>query len=204
MAPAKAIWIKKSNLVTHEAREKSLDSASCEVNSAFHRAQPRLSREVKAKTPLCADNEANISSLSLPTWSAKTVLSRKARTRAPLSANDLYHEANIEAPLDANSEATPTSLKVGALQCRAKLASTGRAKATASPCEANSSGEAILALSTTMKLAFKAKPRVFQPKKANIQPPQFSVLDHLDPANIDLREYLSNKRKFHPDEPIHI
>ena len=127
-----------------------------------------MSRETKVKAPLCADNEANAISLPLTTLSAKTVLSRKARTRALLSANVLCCDPNIEAPLGASSEATPASLKVRVLLWGAKLTSTGRAKATASPREANSSGEAILASSTTKKPAFKAKPRVFQSKKTKI------------------------------------
>jgi len=49
------MWIAKS-LFLSEAREKSLDKASIEANSTLCRVQPRLSREVKAKAPLCANS----------------------------------------------------------------------------------------------------------------------------------------------------
>ena len=56
-ASAKTIWIKKSNLASYEARDSSLDSASCKAKivsdyktiSALHRAKPDLSCEAKAK-----------------------------------------------------------------------------------------------------------------------------------------------------------
>ena len=119
IASAKAIWIKKkSNLASCKAKERSLDSASCEANSALHRAQSRLSHEAKDKAPLSADSEVNVASLPLPALSAKIVLSRKAKTRTLLSANVLWREANIEAPLGANSETTSASLSQStAMQC---------------------------------------------------------------------------------------
>jgi len=57
---------------------------------------------------------------------------------------------------------------------------------------------------TAKKKASKAKSRAFQPKKANIQALQVSVLDRLGLANTDLREYLSNKQKLHSEDPIHV
>ena len=152
---SKAIWIEKSNSTSCEAGEKSLDSASCEANLALRKAQPLLSHEAKAKAPLCADNEANIISLPLPVH----------------SANVPNREVNNETPLGANSEATPTLLSDRALPCSAMFASTGITKAIASLREANSLGEAILTSPTAKKLASKAKPEAFQPKKANIQLP---------------------------------
>jgi len=64
IANAKTIWIAKF-VVSCDARDKSLDSASCEAkivydcktNSALHRAQPCLSREAKVKA-LYANSEA--------------------------------------------------------------------------------------------------------------------------------------------------
>jgi len=79
-------------------------------------------------------------------------------------------------------------LQLCSKQEQCKLASTGRAKATAH--KVNSSVEVILASPTARKPAFKTKLMAFQPKKANIQPPRVSVLDHLSPAIIDLQEYL--------------
>jgi len=47
----------------------------------------------------------------------------------------------------------------------------------------------------TRKKALNAKLKVSQPKVANIKSPGVSVMDRLVPANTDLRDYLSNKRK---------
>jgi len=63
----------------------------------------------------------------------------------------------------------------------------------ASPCEAKSSGEAILASPITKKKAVKAKLRAFQPNRANNQSSRVFVLDWLVPVSTDLRDYLSNK-----------
>ena len=84
------------------------------------------------------------------------------------SANVLSYKVN-KAPLGANREATATSLKARALPHKSKFASTSRTKAIASLREVNYLGEAILASPTMKKLASKAKPRAFQPKKSNIQ-----------------------------------
>jgi len=99
------MWIAKSDLVSNKGREKYLYKASCEANSAVRGVQPRLSCEAKAKAPLCADNVVDTALLSLPTLSARKVLSCKARTKALFSAIDLSHEAKNEAPLSASSEA---------------------------------------------------------------------------------------------------
>ena len=64
IASAKAMWIAKF-AVSCEARDRSLNSASCEAKIvsngktilALHRAKPRLSREANAKV-LCANSEA--------------------------------------------------------------------------------------------------------------------------------------------------
>ena len=61
-ASAKAMWIAKY-LVSSEAREKSLDKASGEANSALCRAQPRLSHEAKTKAPLCVDSITDAAAL---------------------------------------------------------------------------------------------------------------------------------------------
>ena len=176
IASAKAIWIAKSDLVISEAKEKSLDKASCEANSALCRVQLYLSREAKAKAPLYADSVADVASPPLPALSAKKVLSRKARTKALFSTNDLICEAKNEAPLSARSEAISISLKERAMLRKVKLSFKGKAKTVTSPCEANSSGEAILASSTAKKATFKARPRAFQPKQANSQLLRVSVL----------------------------
>jgi len=47
-------------------------------------------------------------------------------------------------------------------------------------------------------------PIAFQPKQAGSQPPWVSVLDRLSPANTDLWEFLSNKRKLRSEKPVHI
>ena len=159
-----AIWIEKSN----SGREKSLDSASCEANLALRRARPRLSREDKAKAPLCAESKANTASLPLTTVGAKTIPGRKVRTRALHSANDLCNETNLEAPLGARV----ASLKARALLCSAKLASKSRTKVASSLREVDYSGEAILASPTAKRDAFKAKPRAFQPIKADSNLPE--------------------------------
>ena len=74
----------------------------------------------------------------------------------------------------------------------------------ASQGEATLSGEAILASPIAKRKAFKAKPRVSQPKEVSYQSLRVSVLDRLDPVNTDLRDYLNNKRKLRSEEPIHI
>jgi len=140
----------------------------CEANATLCRVQPRLSCEAKAKALLCAKSIADSASLPLTVLSAKKVLSREIRTKAP-SANDLIREVKIEASLSANSEAISTLLTRRTLCNRAKLAFKGRAKTVASPCEATLSGKSILASPIAQKKVFKAKPRVSQPLQANIQ-----------------------------------
>ena len=76
-------------------------ASSYEVNSTFYRVQPCLSREAKAKAPLCANSIADSASLSLPARSAK-VLSREARNKA-LSAKDLNLEVKDEALLSVTA-----------------------------------------------------------------------------------------------------
>jgi len=110
-------------------------ASSCEANSTFCRVQPRLPREAKAKTPLCANSVADSVSLSLPAPSAK-VLSREVRTKA-LSAKDLSREAKDEAPLSANSETISASLEIASLKgkslhSKTKLTFKGRATTVAS------------------------------------------------------------------------
>jgi len=146
-----------------------------------------------------------LDSLSLPltTLSAKNVFSREAKTKA-LSAKDLSPEIKNEAPLSANSEAISASLIGRTLRSRAKLTFKGRAKTIASSCKATLSGETILASPIAKKKVLKAKPRVSQQKQANIQFSRVSVLDQLDAGNTDLRDYLSNKRKLHSEETVHI
>jgi len=75
-------------------------ASSCKANSTLCRVQPRLSRKVKAKAPMCANSVADSVSLPLTALSAKKVLSREARTKE-LSAKDLSRETKNEAPLSA-------------------------------------------------------------------------------------------------------
>jgi len=131
--------------------KKSLDKDSCKANSDLHRVQPRLSHETMAKIPLCANSVVDEALLPLSAVSAKKVLSRKVRTKAVISPDDLRREAKNEAPLSASSEAILASLKERTLLRRAKLTFKGRAKIVASPCEANSSSEAIPASLTAKK-----------------------------------------------------
>ena len=95
---AKAMWIAKS-VVSCNARDRSLDAASCEAKiisdcktiSVRHRAKPRLSREAKAKALMCAKSIADSASFPLTVLSAKKILSRETKIKA-LSAKDLSRE----------------------------------------------------------------------------------------------------------------
>ena len=111
-------------------------------------------------------------------------------------------------PAQPHSGANIVSLKAPAQCYTASFAFSSEAKASyansASPCEAQSYSEAILTSPETKKKAFKARRRVFQPKRATIQSPQVSVLDRLGPVNTDMRVYLNNKKKFRSEEPVHI
>jgi len=69
-ASAKVIWIEKF-IILCEARDKSLDSVSCEAKivsdyetiSALHRVKPRMSCEAKTKA-LCSNSEATATPLT--------------------------------------------------------------------------------------------------------------------------------------------
>ena len=142
IASVKAIWIKKSNSVSCEVRDKSLDSASCEATivsdltiSAFHKAKPRLSCEAKAKAPLGANSEATTASSAL--LRSAIVLSRSAIAKAPSGANIeattasevLSREARTKAPIGANRKVIAASFKSKVLLNSAKLAYSCRGKA---------------------------------------------------------------------------
>ena len=165
----KAMWIAKS-VVPCEARDRSLDSASCEAKivsdckiiSALHRAKPHLSREARTKA-LCANSEAIVAPLTSSALLGSARLAASDKTKV-LSAKDLSREIKNEAPLSANSEAISASLKGRTLRNRAKLVFKGRTKTVASPCETTLSGEVILASPIAQKKVFTAKPRVSQPK----------------------------------------
>ena len=174
-------------------RTKALSAqiaSPCEANSILRRVHPCISREAKAKAPLCANSVTASVSLPLPAPSAND-LNCEPKTKT-LSAKDLSHEAKDKAPLGINSEAISASLKERALLSKAKLAFKGRAKTIASPCEVTLSGETILA-SPTAKKAFKAKPKASQPKGANFQSPRVSVLDHLGGSSYHRLERLSEQ-----------
>ena len=115
---------------------------------------------------MCENSVADSVSLSLSAPSAK-VFSREARTKA-LSDKNLSRDVKNEEPLSANSEASSASLKRGTLRSRAKLGFKDKAKTVSLPYEATLLGEAILPLPIAKKKLFKAKPRVSQPKQANI------------------------------------
>jgi len=117
-------------------------------------------------------------------------LAASDKTKA-LSAKDLSREVKSEAPLSANSETILASLTRRTPRNKAKLAFKGRAKTVALPYKATLLGEAILASFIAQKKVFKAKPRVSQPKQANIQFFRVSMLDQLDPGNTNLRDYLT-------------
>jgi len=110
-ASAMAIWIAKT-VVPCKARDRSFDSASCEVKivsdcktiSALH----RVSREARAKA-LCANNEATAAPLTSSALLSSARLAASDKTKA-LSAKDLNREVKNEAPLSANSEAISASL----------------------------------------------------------------------------------------------
>ena len=129
---------------------------------------------------------------------AQPRFSHEAKGKAPIgaiseavvasltAAKTLSHKVRVEAPSSANSK--DISLEKKALSAHITLPSS----------------EAILttppARRKTSKAKFKTKPKIFQPIRANLQRPRVSVLDQLGPANIDLQEFLSNKRKSHPEE----
>ena len=153
---SKAIWIKKSNLASCEAKKslvlashEATEVSNCETDSALHRAQLHHSREAKGKAPIGANSEATAALLKTKESlsSARRTLSRKAR---------------IESPLSANNEATITLLKTKS----ALKASPGEAK----PCgEAKHCREAIIASPATRSKASKAKFNAFQPQWTCIQ-----------------------------------
>ena len=105
----------------------------------------------------------------------------------------LCREARGKTRLSANSEVLLTSLAGRTLHGRAKFTSKGRTRKVASPCEANPSGEATLALPIVKRKAFKARPKASQPNRANFQSLRVSVMDRFGPLNTNLRNYLSTK-----------
>ena len=146
------MWIEKSTSASREAK-RSLVSTSgeahmvsgCETTLAFHRAQSRFSREAKGKALISAITEVVVASLSV--------------------AEALSSEPRIEAPFNANSEATSVKIK-------AILNSTKELSAKiASPYD-----EAILTSHPTRRSSSKAKsrvkPKTFHPFMANFQPPR--------------------------------
>ena len=96
----------------------------------------------------------------------------------------------IKALLCAKREATTALLPAFS---SAKLALGGGAKRLASPSEANAIGEVILTSPVVKKRSFTRAPQLEQP---STRPPRVSVLDRLSSVNLDLREFLNNKRKF--------
>jgi len=159
----------QANLPSRGVRDDSLSLASCEA------------------APISSSSKAKMSGVALKRRKAKARLSNEAKAKAPLGAS--------AAP--ARSGANVASLKVIAQRTSAKLTSNNEVKALnampASHGEAKSSGEAILASLITKKKAFKAKPRAFQPNRANNQSSRVFVLDWLVLVSTDLRDYLSNK-----------
>jgi len=124
------MWIAKS-VVSCEARDKSLDLASSEAKiisdretiSALHRANPRLSREAKAKV-FCANSEAIAALLTSSALLGSARLAASGRTKAlsaqivsPYAANSTLcrvqprssREAKTKASLCANSIADSAS-----------------------------------------------------------------------------------------------
>jgi len=87
-ASVKAMWIAKS-VVSSEARDRSLDSASCEAKIvpdceiilALQRAKPRLSCEAKTKA-LCANNEATAAPLTSLALLRSARLATSSRTKS--------------------------------------------------------------------------------------------------------------------------
>ena len=86
-ASAKAMWIAKA-VVPSEARDRSLDSASCEVKivsncktiSALHRTKPRLSCETRAKA-LCANSKATAALLTSSALLGSVRLAASGKTK---------------------------------------------------------------------------------------------------------------------------
>jgi len=142
------------------------------------------------------------------------VVLNKAKAKTRLSS-----ETKAKA-LCVLSEATSLTLSDGAKaafnSCEANaLYAFGETKAstrkvllsnakTASPNEAKRHGEAILASPMVKRKTSKAKPKASQPKKFILRSPRVPILDRLGPVNKDLMDYLSNKRKFSSEEPVHI
>ena len=200
-----------------EARDNSLVLTSSETNlvssyktiSALHRAKPHLSREAKAL--IGTSSEAIVASLT-------EALSREAKAKAPIGASSeataaslteaLSCKAKAKAPPGANNEGTTASLKSRAMLGSAGLASSSKATSLSaqipSPCETSLYIKVILPSSTAIRRTFKAKPKSFQPKKANFWSSRITMLDHLGPANTDMRDYLIKRQKLHYDESVHI
>jgi len=104
------MWIAKP-VVSCQARDRSLDLASCEAKivsdckniSTLHRAKSRPSREAKTKA-FCANSEAIAAPLTSLALLSSVRLATGDKTKA-LSAKNLSHEVKNEAPLSANSKA---------------------------------------------------------------------------------------------------
>ena len=87
-ASAEAMWNAKS-VVSYEARDRSLDLASCEAKivsncktiSALHRAKSHLSREAKAKAH-CANSEDITALLTSSALLGSTRLAASEKTKA--------------------------------------------------------------------------------------------------------------------------
>jgi len=117
-------------------------------------------------TPASSSREAEMSGVALSRAKAQARSSSEAKAKAPCGASTAQ----------PRSGANIASLKAPAQCYTSSFASSNKAKVLcanlASPCEAKSHSEAILASLETKKKAFKAKPRIFQPKRATIQSPQ--------------------------------
>ena len=57
---------------------------------------------------------------------------------------------------------------------------------------------------SAFKAKSRAKPKTFQPIRANFQPSRVCVLNRLGSANNDLQKFLSNKQKSRSEEQVHI
>jgi len=112
-------------------------------------------------------------------------VSSEAASQTPSGGSRLASKSEAKA---STSEANK------ALRINAKMTSLS---------EANMHGEARLASPKAKRIAFK-KAKALQPKRVTLPSLRVSVLDRLGPVNIDLRDYLSNKRKFHFGELVHV
>ena len=143
------MWVTKSTISSLDSASCEAKIVSDHKTiSAIRRAKPRLSREAKAKA-LCANSEATLAPLTSSAILGGARLATSSRTKALSAqlaslceANSTFHrvqprlsrEAKTKTPLGANNKAILASLEGKSLHSKAKFTSKGRTKTVALPC----------------------------------------------------------------------